>query len=169
MGHEKLEIIFRNITLEDAKEVAELERKCFPKTEAADLKAFIDRIGAYGNHFLCAEYEGKIVGLVDGLVTDDKDLKDEMYEDVSFHNENGCWQMIFGVETDPDFQGKGIASQALERFIEIAREENRKGLVLTCKEKLISFYQRFGFKNEGISGSKHGGVSWYQMRLSFFL
>lgn len=164
-----MEIKFRNVTLQDAKEVAELERKCFPKAEAADYKSFVERIGAYGNHFLAAEYEGKIIGLVDGLVTDEKDLVDEMYEDVSFHNEDGGWQMIFGVKTDPDFQKKGIASKTLERFIEIAKQEKRQGVVLTCKEKLIPFYERFGFLNEGISVSKHGNVSWYQMRLSFSL
>ena len=26
---------------------------------------------------------------------------------------------------------------------------------------------KFGFKNEGVSSSVHGGVVWYQMRLEF--
>ena len=54
---------------------------------------------------------------------------------------------------------------ALQRFIKLAKDEGRKGLVLTCKKNLISFYEKFGFQNEGISSSEHGGVQWYQMRL----
>ncbi len=32
---------------------------------------------------------------VDGFVTDEPDLTDEMYENAAMHNENGTWQMIF--------------------------------------------------------------------------
>jgi len=75
--------------------------------------------------------------------------------------------MIFGVETQPDYQHRGVASLALQTFIDMAKEEGRLGLVLTCKEGLIPFYSRFGFLNEGVSASSHGGVVWYQMRLTF--
>lgn len=34
------------------------------------------------------------------------------------------------------------------------------------QKKLISFYEKFGFRNEGISDSEHGGEIWYQMRLT---
>lgn len=34
-------------------------------------------------------------------------------------------------------------------FIEQARKEGRKGLVLTCKKRLIHYYARFGFVDEG--------------------
>lgn len=47
-----------------------------------------------------------------------------------------------------------------------AKAQNRSGLVLTCKNKLINYYSKFGFKNEGISESTHGDVQWYQMRLT---
>ena len=42
-----------------------------------------------------------------------------------------------------------------------------QGLVLTCKEKLLHYYAKFDFANEGVSTSTHGGVVWYQMRLRF--
>ena len=37
--------------------------------------------------------------------------------------------------------------------------------MLTCKDKLLHYYAKFGFVNEGVSASTHGGVVWYQMRL----
>ena len=42
-----------------------------------------------------------------------------------------------------------------------------QGLVLTCKDRLVHYYAGFGFVSEGVSGSTHGGVVWYQMRLTF--
>ena len=55
----------------------------------------------------------------------------------------------------------------MERVISDAKQQGRKGLVLTCKEKLISFYERFGFVSEGVSESVHGGAVWHVMRLTF--
>ena len=49
----------------------------------------------------------------------------------------------------------------------LTQEELAKGLVLTCKDKLIHYYAKFGFVNEGVSASVHGNVTWYQMRLTF--
>ena len=42
----------------------------------------------------------------------------------------------------------------------------RKGIVLTCKERLVGFYARLGFVDEGTSASTHGNVVWRQMRLT---
>jgi hypothetical protein len=52
-------------------------------------------------------------------------------------------------------------------MIEVARSEGRKGVILTCKEKLLHYYSKFGFKNKGISESEHGGSQWYDMILEF--
>ena len=55
----------------------------------------------------------------------------------------------------------------MRSYLESTREQGRKGIVLTCKEKLVGFYARFGFVDEGMSDSSHGGATWYQMRLVF--
>lgn len=60
---------------------------------------------------------------------------------------------------------KGYAGQLIRCAIEQAKKEGRKGLVLTCKGKLLHYYEEFGFVNEGVSKSVHGNVVWYQMRL----
>ena len=75
--------------------------------------------------------------------------------------------MIFGVDTIPEYQRRGIAEQVLNKVIEVAKVEGRKGLVLTCKEHMLHYYAKFGFINEGVSGSEHGGALWYQMRITF--
>ena len=97
----------------------------------------------------------------------EKDLTDEMYEKASMHDEKGSWQMIFGVNTIPSYRRKGYAGELIQRAIEDARAQGRKGLVLTCKDKLIPYYSIFGFELEGVSQSVHGNVVWNQMRLTF--
>ena len=82
-------------------------------------------------------------------------------------NEQGGWQMIFGVNTLPKYRRQGVAAALLERAISDARTQGRKGLVLTCKDKLVHYYAKFGFVSEGVSGSTHGSAVWYQMRLTF--
>ena len=52
-------------------------------------------------------------------------------------------------------------------FIADAQANGCKGVVLTCKEPKIPFYARFGYIDEGLSSSTHGGVPWHQMRLTF--
>lgn len=152
-------------TMEDLKAVAALEAECFPAAEAATEKDFASRLAAYPNHFWLLWENEKLIGFVNGMVTDIPDLSDEMYEKAKMHDEEGKWQMIFGVNTRPEYQRKGYAERIILRVIEDAKRQKRAGLVLTCKEKLIHYYARFGFVNEGVSESVHGNVVWYQMRL----
>ena len=49
-----------------------------------------------------------------------------------------------------------------------AKEQGRKGLVLTCKDRLVPYYAKFGFVDEGVTDKfTHGNVAWHQMRLTF--
>ena len=116
---------------------------------------------------LLFDEKGDLVSFVDGMVTDERDLTDAMYAQAAMHDEKGAWQMIFGVNTLPSCRRHGYAGKLLEAAIADARQQGRQGLVLTCKDKLLPYYAKFGFQNEGISASIHGGVTWYQMRLSF--
>ena len=151
----------------DLAALAAVEAACFPAAEAATEKDIKNRLDYYAHHFWLLFDGDTLVSFVDGFVTDEKDLTDEMYENAALHNENGAWQMIFGVNTLPSYRRRGCAAQLLERAIQDARAQGRKGLVLTCKDALIHYYEKFGFVNEGISASVHGNVVWYQMRLTF--
>ena len=158
----------RTATMADLTAVTAVEAACFPAAEAATEKDFADRLAVYPNHFwLLEDDDGTLVSFVNGLVTDEPTLRDEMYADASFHNEQGAWQMIFGVNTLPQWRERGCAGRLLRRAIADARAQGRKGLVLTCKDRLIHYYAQFGFVDEGISASVHGSAVWNQMRLTF--
>ena len=157
----------RTATLKDLDAVSAVEAACFPAAEAATPAEFAERLRYYGSHFWLMFDGEKLIGFVDGMVTDRADLTDDLYAQASLHDENGAWQMIFGVNTLPEYRRQGVAAALLERAIDDARIQGRKGLVLTCKDKLVHYYAKFGFVSEGISVSTHGGVVWYQMRLTF--
>ena len=158
----------RNGRISDVDELTAIEAECFPAAEAAERKSFEDRLKHYADHFWILEDDnGKIISFVNGMVTDEEHLTDKMYENASMHNENGAWQIIFGVNTLPKYRKNGYAETVLRNVISDAKEQSRKGLVLTCKEKLIHFYGKLGFVDEGVSDSEHGGVVWHEMRLTF--
>ena len=158
----------RTAVLADLPVVTAVEAACFPAAEAATEADFAKRLAVYPNHFwLMEDNNGSLVSFVNGLVTDEPHLRDEMYADAGLHNENGAWQMIFGVNTLPAYRRQGLAEQVLRQVIADAKAQGRKGCVLTCKDKLIHYYEAFGFRSEGVSASTHGGAVWFDMRLTF--
>ena len=162
-----LDITIRNGTIEDLEMVTELEKKCFPEAEAAKRNAFELRLSNYSNTFWVLEIEGKILSMINGMPTDERDLCDQMYENTSLFVPDGEWLMLFGVASDPEYRRNGLASRLMSYVIEETKKQGRTGIVLTCKNELLNFYRRFGFVNEGVSDSSHGGAEWYQMRLVF--
>lgn len=154
---------------EDLDRITAVEAACFPPAEAATAEDFAGRLAHYAGHFwLLEDDDGTLLSFVDGMVSDEPVIRDEMYADASLHHEQGAWQMIFGVNTMPSYRKNGYAGRLLQAAIADARRQKRRGLVLTCKDRLISYYGEFGFLDEGVtSKSVHGGAIWHQMRLTF--
>lgn len=157
----------RKATLEDLDAIAALEAACFPEAEAASRDSFEKRLKVFADRFWLMWDGDRLVSMVNGMVTDQEELVDEMFADANMHQPEGAWQMIFGVATHPEYQRRGLAAQVLERAIADVKAEGRRGLILTCKDFRIHYYAKFGFVSEGVSGSEHGGAKWYQMRLEF--
>lgn len=158
--------MIRNAKLHDLDNLTRMEAVSYPEAEGASRESIKGRLETFPNHFWILEEDGRMLAFINGLVTNEKDLTDEMYDHPKMHDENGRWQMIFSVVTAPEYRRRGYAGQVMRKVIEDAKRQKREGVVLTCKEELIPFYSRFGFVNEGISGSTHGNVTWYQMRLT---
>lgn len=155
----------RTIRPQDIPQAAAVEAACFPTAEAAGPAAIAARAAAFPGHFWVAEEGGEVIGFVNGFVTDSPVIRDEMYEDASLHNPAGRYQAVFGLDVLPTWQGRGIARQLLSTLIDAARRQGRAGVILTCKKRMIPFYEKFGFECQGLSGSVHGGAAWYDMLL----
>ena len=154
-------------TLADLDALAAIEAACFPAAEAAAREEIEERLRVYAAHFYIAREKGAAIGFIDGMVTDEKDLLDELYADAARHDEKGAWQMIFGLNTLPAYRRRGVAAVLIGVRCAAARAQGRRGVVLTCKERLLPYDAKCGFVDEGVSDSTHGGVVWHQMRLTF--
>ena len=157
----------RTATIEDLDAVTAVEAACFPAAEAATRDEFAARLAVYPNHFWLLEEDGRLVSFINGLVSDEPTIRDEMFADAAFHNEHGAWQMVFGVNTLPEYRRRGLAGEVMRQVIADARSQGRKGCVLTCKDRLVHYYETFGYRSEGVSASTPGGAVWYDMRLTF--
>lgn len=160
-------LTIRPVTPADAGILTEIEAACFPPAEACPYENFEKRLAVFSEGFLILEKNGRPVGFIDGMVTDQPTISDDMFADASMHNPEGRWQSIFGLAVRPEERRQGYAGMLIRAFIEKARNEGRRGLILTCKDHLVHYYASFGFVLGGVSASVHGGAKWNDMTLDF--
>ena len=74
---------------------------------------------------------------------------DEMYENASMHQENGAWQMIFGVNTLPAYRNHGYAADALQVMFDYARDflglKQLYANIAASNKASIHLFQKSGF------------------------
>lgn len=158
----------RQATEEDLNAIIEIESICFPQAEAAEEYDIRDRFAAFSENFIVAvDDNGKVAGFINGCTTDKPELPDELYHDTKLHKKDGAFQTIFGLDVLPEYRNKGVAAQLMNYLINISKERGKKGMVLTCKNHLIHYYEKFGYKHKGVSKSTHGGAVWNDMILMF--
>lgn len=163
-----MDITIRPVRPEDLDRVARLEAACFPPAEAAGKEEFARRIAAFPECFLVAESaQGEIIGMINGCVTDTTTLPDELYHDATLHQPDGPYQTVFGLDVLPEWRRQGIAARLMEAFLDQARQRGKTGAILTCKDHLLHYYERFGYRCQGRSASTHGGAQWNDMLLLF--
>ncbi len=162
-----MEVLIRNARLDEGKLLAEIERECFPPLEAASEEAILERLQTFPENFFVAELEGKVIGFVNGGVTNEAYLPDEMYHNIKLHCPNGKYQTVFGLNVLAEYRRNGIGGKLICHLVEVSRERGKAGVILTCKDFRIPFYENLGFINYGLSDSEHGSASWYDMRQYF--
>lgn len=162
-----MQIEIRQANLSDLDRVTFIEASCFPPDEAASRESFKHRIESFPESFFVGSIDGELITMINGCVTNQRTITDELYHDASLHNKDNDYQSVFGLCTLPQHQKQGMAEMMLSFLIETAKERGKKGVILTCKDTLIKYYEKFGFKNLGVSQSVHGGAVWYDMIIEF--
>ena len=155
----------RNATLDDVQLITNIEAICFPLSEAATESSIMDRVTTYAKGFYVAELDDQIIGFINGALTNEVHIEDSFFECMSNHNNDGKNFVIFGLDVLPDYQNNGYARVLMNHLIEDCRSQGLSKVILTCKEHLIKYYASFGYINEGVSSSVHGGAKWYDMYL----
>ena len=83
-----------------------------------------------------AEIDGKIVGSTTLLI------------EQKFIHEGGKVGHIEDVLVSKEFEGRGIGIKLVTSLLEVAKAKNCYKTILDCKDELIPFYERIGFKQE---------------------
>ena len=156
---------FRNVSLEEADQVAIIESICFPPNEACSKKHMIERVEAAQELFLIAvdKTTGKIAGFLNGLSTDEERFRDEFFTDITLYNPIGKNVMLLGLDVLPEYRRKGLATEIVRRYVEREKQNHRKKLLLTCLDSKVLMYKKMGFFDEGIANSSWGGEEWHEM------
>lgn len=163
-----MEYTIRPARAEELQGIASVEAECFPAAEAASLEDFEARIKTCAESFFVAESaKGEIVGFINGCCSDEETLPDALYHDGSLHDPAGRNQMIFGLNVRPACRRQGIGEALMRRMIQSAKSRGKQAVILTCKEHMVTFYSRLGFRFFGRADSAHGGAVWYLMRCEF--
>lgn len=159
------EIRIRSVHQEDAEQVAKVESVCFPAAEAAPLASFRQRIAVFPDCFFVAETGGMLIGFINGCATNSPILEDEFFHSTEHHIPDGETQTVFGLDVIPEYRRQGVATQLMNHFIQAAKHAGRRRVILTCKSSLVHYYETFGYVNNGVSKSVHGGAQWFDMTL----
>ncbi len=156
---------FRTIRPEETKQAINIEQICFPPHEACSAQAMEERIDAAADLFLVAidKESGKIAGFLNGIATDEHSFRDEFFKDASLHHADGKNIMLLGLDVHPEHQRQGLAHEIVDRYMRRERERGRKTATLTCLHGKVSFYEKMGFVDRGISNSSWGGEVWHEM------
>ena len=156
--------VYRFVTQAEAEETADIEEICFPPNEACSRQHMRERIAAAPEVFYVAEDPQKhcLAGFINGIATDETEFRDAFFTDASLHNPAGHSLMILGLDVRPEYRGIGLARELVRRCAE-QEAGKRDRLVLTCLESLVGMYEKFGFRDLGLSASVWGGEVWHEM------
>lgn len=156
---------FRNLRPEEYMEALEIEQVCFPPNEAFTEPIMRDRAAAAPDLFLAAvdKKTGRIAGFLNGLASDEESFRDEFFVNASFHKDDGKNVLLMGLDVRPEYRGMGLARELMHRYIVREKAKGRKGLILTCLDKKVEMYKKFGYRYLGESKSVWGGEVWYEM------
>jgi len=123
------EIVIRNYTENDSEALIDVQRQSFPPPFPEDLWWNKDQIISHTTLFpegaLCAEYNGKIIGSITGLIIKDEDYEtnhrwsvvtDDGY--IRNHNREGDTLYIVDVCVIPPFRKSGIGKWLMQSMYE---------------------------------------------------
>lgn len=156
-------MLIRQVQEADWETIAAIERDNFSPQEAATKEAIRERIRLIPDTFLVALIDQKIVGYIEGPVMAKPILEDHLFHHVKSNPVSGGYIAITSLSIDKAFQQQGIGIALLAAMKDLAVAQRRDGIILTCHDYLIPYYEMNGFHNQGLSESEHGGAIWYQM------
>ncbi|MGT2887783.1 GNAT family N-acetyltransferase [Streptococcus didelphis] len=156
-------MFIRNVSEADWQFIYEIECDNFSKEEAASIEAIRQRTSLIKDTFLVAEINQKIVGYIEGPVVLEPHLEDSLFHQIKENPASGGYIAVTSLSIAKDYQQQGIGMALIAALKDLSLAQKRQGIILTCHDYLIPYYQMNGFTCLGLSDSKHGGSVWYDM------
>ncbi|MFS9298005.1 GNAT family N-acetyltransferase [Streptococcus mitis] len=155
----------RQARFSDLDRIIEIELENFSLEEAIPRSVFEAHLREIQTSFLVAEKEGRVLGYIEGPVVPHRHLQDQSFtEEVEDHSHiSGGYISVTCLSIAKEAQDLGVGKRLLTALKEVAVEQEREGINLTCHDYLILYYEKHGFVNEGISQSNFAGETWYDM------
>ncbi|KRM87584.1 GNAT family N-acetyltransferase [Lacticaseibacillus thailandensis] len=155
---------FAPAVLSQLSDIMATERAGFTPAEAATPRAMAARIAAYPETFIVAQDpDGAVAGYVVGPASATRYLTDDLYAHSEPNQPGEAYQTVLSLAVRPENRGQGLGSALLAHLATTARQQGRVAITLTCLQRLVPFYVRNGFVNEGVSASSHAGEVWFNM------
>lgn len=148
---------------QDLSQIMTIENAGFSSAEAATEASMAERIQQIPDTFLVAKQRKTIVGYIVGPAFDQRYLTDDLFERTMPNAAGDAYQTVLSLAVSPLHRHEGVAGQLLEALAVVAFDQHREAITLTCLEKLVPFYERHGYVNEGVSASSHAGETWYNL------
>jgi len=150
---------------QDLSQIMTIENAGFSPAEAATEASMAERIRLIADTFLVAREGAEVLGYVVGPAFDQRYLTDELFDKSTPNNPADAYQTVLSLAVSPAHQKEGLGSQLLTALAQVARHQHRQAITLTCLARLVPFYERNGYVNEGVSASAHAGETWYNLVL----
>lgn len=153
----------RYARLEDLEEVHTIEQANFSPEEQIAKKVLAFYLEHENKTCLVMEDAGKIAGYILTLPTEHETVTDDLFERLEL--KGGCLShlAIVSLSVAETYKGQGVGTLLLAAIKELAVQGSYKGISLTCKDYLLSYYGLYQFEDLGISTSQFGGKIWYDM------
>jgi ribosomal protein S18 acetylase RimI-like enzyme len=151
----------RQVCISDLDRCFEIESASYG-AEGASKNSIETRIKKYPEGFLVLTVDAQVIGFINSGCSNSDELSSEEIKSLIGHEPNGKNLIVFSLVVDGPFRQKGYAKKLMERFVQLADSQNKQ-ILLMCRKEHIGMYQQFGFVEQGLSNSTHGGVTWYEM------
>ena len=126
---------------EDLPQLISILSQLNPRAKRCDLekaRQVFRELSRSGQQFLMVyEIDGKIVGTAELVIK------------YNLTHGGRPYGFIENVVVDEGNRNKGVGTKLIENCIRIAREKGCYKLVLTCRDELVKWYKRFGFREFG--------------------
>ena len=126
---------------EDLPQLISLLSQLNPRAKRCDLekaRQVFRELSRSSQQFLMVyEIDGRIVGTAELIIK------------YNLTHGGRPYGFIENVVVDEGNRNKGVGTKLIENCIRIAREKGCYKLVLTCKDELVKWYKRFGFREFG--------------------